>query len=56
MPTEIKQVITKIAPKTLFPIHTEHPELYSKFVSDITNVQVPKKQKLYQKTPSDEWN
>jgi hypothetical protein len=55
MPTEIKQVITKIAPKTLFPIHTEHPELYSKFVSDIRKVQVPQKQKLYQNRLDGQW-
>jgi ribonuclease J len=48
MPTEIKQVITKIAPKTLFPIHTEHSELYAKFVSDVTKVQIPQKNITYQ--------
>jgi ribonuclease J len=56
MPTEIKQVITKIAPKTLFPIHTEHPELYSKFVSDVTKVQVPQKRKPYNSMSGNEWN
>jgi ribonuclease J len=43
MPTEIKQVIRKINPKILLPIHTEHPELYAKFVSDIATVELPAK-------------
>lgn len=55
MPTEIKQVITKIAPKTLFPVHTEHPELYSKFVSDITRVQLPQKNRRYESQPNADW-
>jgi hypothetical protein len=28
-----------------FPIHTEHPELYARFVSGVTKVQVPEKNK-----------
>jgi ribonuclease J len=43
MPTEIKQVIRKINPKMLLPIHTEHAELYAKFVSDIAAVELPAK-------------
>ena len=56
MPTEIKQVIAKIAPKTLWPIHTEHPALYSKFVSDITKVKLPQKAVTYQFQSNREWN
>jgi ribonuclease J len=48
MPTEVRQVIARIAPKTLFPIHTEHPELYARFVSGVTRVQVPEKNKTTQ--------
>jgi len=48
MPTEVRQVIARIAPKTLFPIHTEHPELYARFISDVTRVQVPEKNKTTQ--------
>ena len=48
MPTEIKQVIGKISPKTLLPIHTEHPELYAKFVSDIASVKLPEKNRTLQ--------
>jgi len=48
MPTEVKQVITEITPKTFFPIHTEHPELYARFVSGVTKVQVPEKNKTAQ--------
>jgi ribonuclease J len=45
MPTEIKQVITEISPKTLFPIHTEHPELFGRYVADVTRVTLPQKRK-----------
>ena len=55
MPTEIKQAITKIAPKTLFPIHTEHPSLYSKFVSDVTKVQLPQRNRRYESGSKAEW-
>jgi mRNA degradation ribonuclease J1/J2 len=48
MPTEVKQVITEITPKTFFPIHTEHPELYARFVSGVTKVQLPEKNKTAQ--------
>jgi ribonuclease J len=48
MPTEIRQVITKIEPKTLLPIHTEHPELYSKFVSDVARVELPKRNETHE--------
>ena len=37
VPAEIMQVITEIAP-TLFPIYTEHPALFGKFMSDTANV------------------
>ena len=41
MPTEIKQAIMEISPKTLFPIHTEHPELFGRYVADVTKVTLP---------------
>ena len=55
MPTELKQAITRINPKTLFPIHTEHPELYSKFISDVTKVQLPQRNKRYESESKAEW-
>ena len=54
-PTEIKQVITRIHPKTLFPIHTEHPELYSRYISDITRVKIPQKAVTYPLQSNGEW-
>jgi len=42
IPTEVKQVITRITPKTFFPIH---PELYARFVSGVTKVQLAEKNK-----------
>jgi len=55
MPTEIKQVITKVAPRTIFPIHTEHPALYSKFVSDVTHVELPQENRRYESGAKAEW-
>jgi ribonuclease J len=48
MPTEVRQVVERIRPKKFFPIHTEHPELYARFVSGVTKVQVPEKNKTAQ--------
>jgi len=47
MPTEIKRAISKISPKTLFPIHTEHPELFGRYVSDVTKVTLPQRKKTF---------
>lgn len=47
MPTEIKQAIMEISPKTLFPIHTEHPELFGRYVADITKVTLPQRKKTH---------
>ncbi len=55
MPTEAKQVINKIGPATFFPIHTQNPELYSKFVSDVTKVKLPQRSTTYQLQSSGEW-
>jgi ribonuclease J len=55
MPTEIKQMIKKISPKTLWPIHTEHPTLYSKYVSDITKVKLPQRAVTYQAQSNGVW-
>ena len=41
MPTETRRVISMIKPRRLFPIHTERPDLFGRFVSDITKVELP---------------
>ncbi|MGQ9640021.1 MAG: MBL fold metallo-hydrolase [Candidatus Bathyarchaeia archaeon] len=43
MPNEIKDMIVRIRPKTVHPIHTEHPELFAKFLSRYVRVEPPKK-------------
>lgn len=47
MPTELKGAIREISPKTLFPIHTEHPELFGRYVADITKVTLPQRKKTF---------
>ena len=41
-PFELKQMIRRINPKKIIPIHTERPETFKKFISDLdTEVMVP---------------
>lgn len=47
MPEQLKAAISRIAPKVIYPIHTDHPELYAKFVSDVASVTVPQKNVAY---------
>jgi len=47
MPGQLKTAIDRIAPKMLYPVHTDHPELFAKFVSDARNVTVPQKNVAY---------
>jgi len=41
MPTELRETIAKISPKTLVPIHTEQPHLYELFIKDLAKVYQP---------------
>ncbi|PNX46310.1 MAG: MBL fold metallo-hydrolase [Thermoplasmata archaeon M11B2D] len=43
---DLKELITSIHPKTLYPIHTEHPELFKNLNSKITRVKEGKTYKL----------
>jgi ribonuclease J len=47
MPIQIKQVVTEIKPKLLLPIHTEHPKLCARFISDVTKVELPEKNRVH---------
>ncbi len=48
-PHEIKQIIREISPKKLFPIHTDRPELFRKFISDLdVEVILPDEGKKYE--------
>jgi mRNA degradation ribonuclease J1/J2 len=47
MPGELRAAVDTIKPEMLYPIHTEHPEMYAKFVSDKTRVKVPQKKVAY---------
>jgi len=42
--SQLKEMIQKINPKSLYPIHTEHPEMFKKCSK---NVKIVKEQKLY---------
>ena len=42
MPLELRDIIEKISPGSLFPVHTDRPELFAKFCSTLqTNIQTP---------------
>ena len=47
MPDQLKSAIARISPKTVYPIHTDHPELYAKFISGVASVTVPQKNVAY---------
>jgi ribonuclease J len=47
MPGQLKSAIARIGPKTVYPIHTEYPELYARFVSEVASVTVPQKNVAY---------
>ncbi len=47
MPGELKLALDRIEPEMVYPIHTDHPELYAKFVSDGRRVTVPQKNVAY---------
>lgn len=47
MPGELKAALGRMEPKMVYPVHTEHPELYAKFVSDGMKVTVPQKNVAY---------
>jgi len=44
MPNELKDIVSKIQPKRLHPIHTEHPELFAKFLNKYVEVKPPRRQ------------
>jgi hypothetical protein len=47
MPDQLKSAIARIGPKRVYPIHTEHPELFAKFISEVGAVTVPQKNMTY---------
>jgi ribonuclease J len=48
MPSELKSSIEQIKPRRLFPIHTEYPGLYAKYLSDASTIESPAKGKTYE--------
>ena len=48
MPTEVRKVIERIAPKRFFPVHTENPGLFARYVSDIAKVELAQKGIVYE--------
>ena len=48
MPLQLRKAVEKINPKMVFPVHTEHPELFRKFVRDLsTRIVIPEKERKY---------
>ncbi len=43
MPNDMKRIAKTVAPKKIFPIHTENPELVGKFLNDIAEIEIPVK-------------
>ena len=47
MPSELKASVEEIHPRRLFPIHTEYPGLYAKFLGDLAEIETPVKGHSY---------
>lgn len=47
MPVQLKEAVARIGSKVVYPIHTDHPELYAKFISEVANVTVPQRNVAY---------
>ena len=47
MPSELKRSIEQVKPRQLFPIHTEYPALYAKYVSDVAKIETPVRGRAY---------
>jgi ribonuclease J len=43
MPNELKRVVSSICPKTVLPVHTEHPALFARFMEKTTRIQLPRR-------------
>lgn len=41
-PIELKEVISRIKPKKVYPIHTEHPAQFARYISAYAEVELPK--------------
>jgi ribonuclease J len=50
MPSELKTSIEKIKPRRLFPIHTEYPGLYAKYLADTAEIEIPLRGKIFEIT------
>lgn len=50
MPSELRRNIERIKPRKLFPIHTDHPGLYAKYVADAAKIESPVKGRKYELT------
>ncbi|MEM1994383.1 MAG: MBL fold metallo-hydrolase [Nitrososphaerales archaeon] len=41
MPTQLREVVKKVGAKKIYPIHTEHPHLFAKYVADVCEQTIP---------------
>jgi len=48
MPSELKASVSEIHPRRLFPIHTEYPGLYTKYLADASKIEAPVKGRSYE--------
>ena len=47
-PLQLRNALEMVQPKRIFPIHTNHPELLSKFIGDLeSSIQIPEKGEEY---------
>jgi len=46
-PLDLRYVVQKLKPRTVFPVHTIFPEAFRKLVEDVTSVTIPNKNETY---------
>jgi len=47
MPNELKRMISQIRPRTVLPLHTEHPALFARFMEKVAKIELPKRHESY---------
>lgn len=47
MPNELRQILSRIHPRTVLPVHTEYPTLFARFMEKVAKIELPDRIKPY---------
>jgi mRNA degradation ribonuclease J1/J2 len=48
LPLDLRYVVQKVKPKTVFPVHTLYPDAFMKLIEDLAHVTIPAKNQMYE--------